>query len=94
MYATAAAALPSIILTLVISFGNPIHEPWLELAKLSQERQWMLEYGGWPTLANKPSIVFCHCCDPSFGCHLVRNPLELCTHVHKQVEFITFLYNQ
>ena len=46
MYAAAAAALPSIVLTLVISFGNPIHEPWLELAELSQERQWVLEYGG------------------------------------------------
>ena len=94
MYAAAAAALPGIVLTLVISFGNPIHEPWLELTELLQECQWVLEYGRRSTLANEPFVVFRHCRDPSFGCHLVRDPLELCMHVHKQVEFITFLYNQ
>ena len=83
-----------LVLTLVNPFHDPIHEPWLKLAELSKERQWMLENGRRPTLGDEMFVVFPHCLDPPLRRHLVRDPLELSTHVHEQVKFFRLLYDQ
>ena len=86
--------VPVVVLTCVVSFRDPVHEPRLKLAELSEECQRMLENGGRPTLGDETLVVFRSCFDPSLGRHLMRDPLELGSHVHEKVKFAGFLYDQ
>ena len=86
--------VPVVVLTCVVSFRDPVHEPRLKLAELSEECRWMLENGSRPTLRDETLVVFHSCFDPPLGCHLMRDPLELGSYVYEQVKFAGFLYDQ